>query len=132
MTKYAGRGLTLSIEGSVIGQVMSGLDGIGSSRDLFDQSAYGDDWKDWGVGQQDGSEVNVVIAYDPIDTEHLALIAAYEAGTPTNFSVDHDEAAWAGYFTAMVTSLTRGGEIGGVFQMAATLKIVEPGVAEGS
>ena len=132
MTKYAGRGLTLSIGASEIGQVMSGLDGIGSSRDLFDQSAYGDDWKDWGVGQQDGSEVNVVLAYDPVDTEHLALLTAYDAGTPTAFTIAHTDAAWTANFTAMVTSLTRGGEIGGVFQMATTLKIVEPGVVEGS
>lgn len=131
-TKYAGRGLVLDIEGQDIASVLTGLDDVGSERNLFDQSAYGDDWADWGVGQQDGTEVTMTIAYDPVDTQHLALIAAYEAGTPTTFGLTHAEAGWGCQFEARVRRLTRGGPRDGNLTMNVALKIVNPGVTEGS
>jgi len=131
MTKYAGRGLVLSIGTSAIGQVTA-IGPIGSSRDLIDASAYGDDWKDYVLGQQDGNEVAVTVAYDPIDTQHLALIAAYEAATTTTFELEHVDSAFYATFYAIVTALSRGGDIGGLLSMDVTLKIVEPGVTEGT
>lgn len=131
MTKYAGRELTLSIGGTptLVGQVTS-LGEAGSSRDLIDASAYGDDWKDYVVGQQDGSELEVGLALDPADAGQTALKAAYDAGTSTDFEMEHTAASFHVGFPALVTSLTRGGERDGLLVMSATLKILNPGVED--
>jgi hypothetical protein len=131
MAKYASRSLVLSIGAvpAIVGQVTS-LGDAGSSRDLIDASAYGDDWKDYVVGQQDGSEVEVEVAYDPAASAHTAMIAAYEAGTPTDFEMQHTAAAFHVGFSALVTALARGGERDGLLHMTATLKILNPGVED--
>lgn len=131
MAKYPGRDLLLKIGGTpaTIGQVTS-LGMAGSSRDLIDASAYGDDWKDYVVGQQDGSEVEVTVAYDESDTQHVAVKTAYDAGTPTIFDMVHTDAGFDVTFTALVTALSRGGERDGLMSMTFTLKILNPGVTD--
>lgn len=135
MTKYAGRELVLRIItaatplGETVGQVTS-LSNAGSSRDLIDASAYGDDWKDYVVGQQDGSEVDIELAYDPADGGHAALLTAYDAGTPEDFEMQHTSAGFHIGFTALVTTVERGAERDGLLMMAATLKILSPGVSD--
>jgi hypothetical protein len=132
MTKYAGRGLVLVLAGSspeTVGQVTS-LGNAGSSRDLIDASAYGNDWKDYVVGQQDGSEIEVEIAYDPADAGHAALIAAYDAGTPEDFEMEHADSGFHVGFPALVTKCERGAERDGLLRLATTLKILNPGVQD--
>jgi hypothetical protein len=131
LTKYAGRELTLSIGASpaVVGQVTS-LGNAGSSRDLIDASAYGDDWKDYVVGQQDGTEVEVEIAYDPAESAHAALKTAYDLGEPEDFEMEHADAGFHVGFSALITKLERGGEKDGLLKMMATLKILNPGVED--
>jgi len=136
MTKYAGRQLEL-LRGSggspetfaVVGQVTS-LGAAGSSRDLIDASAYGDDWKDYVVGQQDGEEMEVEIAYDPADSAHDGLVADYGNATKRSFQLRHTPAGFHVQFPALVTRLTRGGERDGLLTMSLTLKIVAPGVQD--
>lgn len=131
MTKYAGRELVLSIGAvpTTVGQVTT-LGNAGSSRDLIDASAYGDDWKDYVVGQQDGNEVEVGIAYDPADSGHTALKTAYDGGEPEDFEMEHADAGFHVGFSALVTKFERGGERDGLLVLNATLKILSPGVED--
>jgi hypothetical protein len=128
MAKYAARGIELAISSSTVGQ-MTSLAEVGSSRDLIDASAYGDDWKDYVLGQQDGTEVAGVCAYDAADSGQMKIIAAYEAGTVWPFSLTHTDAGVSLDFDALVTTCTRGGDLGGLLQLSFTLKIVNPGVS---
>ncbi|GBC86988.1 hypothetical protein HRbin12_00988 [bacterium HR12] len=132
MAKYAGKDLELLISQggtpetfAVVGQVVS-MGDVGSSRSLVDASAYGDDWKDYVVGQQDGNELELEIAYDPANTQHTALVTTYDAGTKKNFELRHTPATFHVRFPAIVTALARGGEREGLLRMTATLKIVGP------
>jgi hypothetical protein len=129
--KYAGRGLGLLIGDSadVVGQVTA-LGEAGSSRNLIDASAYGDDWMDYVVGQQDGSEVPVEIAYDPADSGHSALIASYDAGTEEHFEMEHAESGFHIGFTALVTKCERGADLAGLLKLSASFKILNPGVED--
>jgi len=131
MTKYAARGLTISLDGTPLGQVTS-MGMAGSSRDLIDASAYGDDWKDYVLGQQDGDEVAVVLALDPTDNGHGALLTAYNTASEVVVTMAHSDSTFDIDFTAIVTALSRGGDLGGLLAMNATFKIIEPGVVEGS
>ena len=131
MPKYAGRELVLSLDSDPIAQVTS-VDSAGSTRALVDASAYGDDWKDYVVGQQDGDELAMEIAYDPDDAGHLALIAAYEGGESTTFGMSHDDAGFAVTFPGIVTKLSRGAPRDGLLTMALSIKILSPGVEDES
>lgn len=112
-----------------VGQVTS-LGEAGSSRDLIDASAYGDSWKDYVVGQQDGSELDVEVAYDPVSTGHIAVKTAYDAGTATLFGMRHVASGFDIAYPALVTKFTRGGERDGLMKASATLKILNPGVTD--
>mgnify|MGYP001551660581 CR=1 FL=1 len=131
MSKYAGRELVLLIGDAAqeIGQVTS-LGNAGSSRNLIDASAYGDDWMDYVVGQQDGSEVDLELAYDPTNTQHIALIDAYDGGESTHFEMKHEAAGFHIGFPALVTKCERGAERDGLLTLDATLKILSPGVED--
>lgn len=133
MTKYAGRGIEVELDGSPVGQ-LTAFGEVGSTRDLIDASAYGDDWKDYVLGQQDGTEVSFTIAYDPTDAGAVALLDSYENApdTPVTFTVTHTDAGLTMYVTALITQLTRGGDLGGLLQMSGTAKIINPGVVTGS
>lgn len=130
MTKYAGREITLEIEGTTVGQCTS-IGEVGSVQELIDASAYGDDWKDYVLGQQDGVEVEVTCALDPANTGQDALIAAQD-GTAHTFTLAHPVTGFHLDFEALVTTITRGGERDGLLQLSATLKIVNPGVTDAS
>lgn len=129
MTKFAGRGISIEMDGTPLGQVTS-FGEVGSTRDLIDASAYGDDWKDYVLGQQDGTEVSMVIALDPVDAGHDAIVTAYDSApdTPVVFTLAHVDSGLELDVTAIITQLTRGGDLGGLLQMSVTAKIVNPGV----
>lgn len=114
---------------NTIGQVTA-LGNAGSSRDLIDASAYGDSYKDYVVGQQDGAEVEIELALDPADASHVALKGAYDAGTKTYFGMRHAAAAFDVAFPALVTAFERGAERDGLLAASATLKILNPGVTD--
>lgn len=109
---------------------VTALGEAGSTRELIDASAYGDDDKDYVVGQKDGSEMELVLALDPADTGHIALKGAYDAGTKTTFGMRHVESAFDVAFPALVTAYSRGAERDGLLRATATLKILAPGVTD--
>ncbi len=129
MTKRAGRGLTVEFNGSAVGQ-LTAFGEVGSQRALIDASAYGDDWKDYVLGQQDGVEVNLVLAYDPAETAHTAIVTDFNSNPDAVnvWTVAHADASWEDDVSARTTQITRGGALDGLFQMSVTIKIVEPGV----
>jgi hypothetical protein len=114
---------------NLVGQVTT-LDTAGSSRDLIDASAYGDPWKDYVVGQQDGDEIALEVALDNTSTGHVAVKAAYDAGLPIRFGMTHTAAGFDIAFPAYVTKWSRGGDLAGVMKGVGTLKVVNPGVTD--
>jgi hypothetical protein len=114
---------------SKIGQVTT-LGNPGSSRDLIDASAYGDLWKDYVVGQLDGSEMDLEFALDPADTGQDNVVVVYNAGVSKRYVMRHDLAAFAVSFPALMTKLERGGEREGLLVMACSLKVLNPGVVD--
>lgn len=102
----------------------------GSTRDLIDASSYGDAYKDYVTGQQDGEEISIEVALDPADTSHAQLKAGYDAGTKKYFVMSHAGSAFLIGFPAMITSYARGGERDGLLRATATLKILNPGVTD--
>lgn len=133
MTKYAARGLAFEFEGTPVGQLTE-FGEFGSARDLIDASAYGDDWKDYVTGQQDGTEVPAVIAYDPADGGHQDIIDSYETDPDAivTFTAIHAPSSSSWDITCRITSVSRGGQLGDLLKLNVGLKIVDPGVVEGS
>jgi hypothetical protein len=131
MTKYAGRGITIEIDGVPAGQLRD-FAPVGSSRALIDASAYGDDWADYVTGLQDGDSVAYTFAYDPADSGHTAFVESYNAGSEITLHLEHEESGFDVYVTALIESLARGGALDGLLEMSGNIKIREPGVVDAS
>lgn len=133
MTKYAGRGIVISFEGDTIGQLTS-FGEPGSTRDLIDASAYGDEWKDFVLGQQDGNEVAGTIAYDPADGGHQGMIDFYNNSPDSvaTLNIAHSVSGFSADVSCRLTALSRGGDLGGLLQLSFTIKVVSPGVVDNS
>jgi hypothetical protein len=114
---------------NTVGQVTT-LDTAGSSRNLIDASAYGDQWTDYVVGQQDGMEMAVEVALDNTSAGHVAMKAAYDAGLPKTFGMTHTAAGFDIAFPAYLTEWSRGGDLTGVMKGVGKMKIVNPGVTD--
>lgn len=133
MTKYAGRGFTVTVEGGSALPQLREFGAFGSSRDLIDATAYGDDWNDFVTGLQDGDEVPFTIAYDPADPEHEELVDIYE-NTDGRFTltVVHVASGFEAFINGILNALRRESPIDGLFALSGTIKIVNPGVVVAS
>jgi hypothetical protein len=133
MTKRAARGIVVSFEGVPVGQ-LTAFGNPGSSRELIDASAYGEEWKDFVLGQQDGDEVEGTVAYDPTDAGHADILDTYnnDPDAVTTWNLTHADAGVDFDIAARITAVNRGGALGDLLQMNFTLKIVEPGVTDNS
>lgn len=127
--KYAARSLTIDFEGQPIGNVTS-FGKFGSTRDLIDASAYNEDDKSYVTGQRDGTELPIVIAYDPDDTGHASVEDAYDNNPDDTvvFTVTHVPTGAAWDITCILTGVERGGQLGELLQLDVGAKIVSPGV----
>jgi hypothetical protein len=136
MTKVAGYNgiLKRNTTGSVyatVGQIMS-IGPVGSDRALIDVSAHGDQWSDFVIGRQEGNEVELTIAYDPADAQHVALKTDYDASTPVakNYQLQHPAfATHALQFPAYTTHYEEEATDDGAYEAHITFKIVNPGVS---
>lgn len=104
---------------------------IGSERELIDVSAHGDEWMDWLVGRQEGTEFGIRYAYDPNDAQHTALKTDYDAGASKKFRLIHPDITGSSAGVEL-TAVIRGWNVSppqdGAYTAMATLKIVNPGV----
>jgi hypothetical protein len=136
MTKYRGYRALLSrnTTGSTyatVGQILETGD-AGSTRELIDVTAHGDEWMDFLGSRQEGTEFTLRLAFDPADTQHAALKADYDAGTSKKFHVVHPDitgSTAAVEFTAITTGFLIRDPMDGAHEAELTLKIVNPGVA---
>jgi hypothetical protein len=115
---------------ATVGQIMS-LSAVGSERNLIDVSAHGDSWSDFIPGRQEGTEVELSVAFDPNDAQHVAIKSDYDATVPAarNYQLTHPAFTLrALYFPAYVTKYEEEATDDGAYEMHATLKIVSPGV----
>lgn len=130
MTKYAGRGFTVSLDAGVTSlPQLREFGAFGSSRNLIDATAYGDDWTDFVTGLQDGDEVAFVLAYDPADASHEDLRDAYEnTDGRITLTVEHAASGYAADISCIVNALRVESPIDGLFALSGTVKIVNPGV----
>lgn len=136
MTKVAGyngfiKRNTTGSTYATVGQIMS-ISAVGSERALIDVSAHGDSWSDFLPGRQEGTEVDLVIAFDPADAQHVALKTDYDAVTPVakNYELQHPAfATRALRFPAYTTKYEEEATDDGAYEAHVTFKIVTPGVS---
>lgn len=115
---------------ATVGQILS-LGPVGSERGQIDVSAHGDLWEDIVPGRLVGNEVELVVAYDPADSQQTGIQTDYVAGTQTvrNYQLQHPAfASHALQFPAYVVKYEEEATDDGAYEMHATLKIVNPGV----
>jgi hypothetical protein len=115
---------------ATVGQIMS-LSAVGSERALIDVSAHGDSWSDFVMGRQEGTEVELTIAFDPADAQHVALKTDYDAVTPASrlYELQHPAfATRALRFPAYTTQYEEEATDDGAYEAHVTFKIVSPGV----
>jgi hypothetical protein len=133
MTKYSGRTLSVTVNGSPAGQMRS-FGAFGSTRALIDASVYNEDWTDFVSGLQDGDEVDAVFARDPADAGQGDVIDAYTnaADTPVTVVATHTGSGEGFTITCLITKLDYESPLDGLYMLNTTLKIVNPGVVPGS
>lgn len=114
----------------LVGQVLE-IGDAGSEEDLIDASTYGQPWKDYVLGQKDGDEMTVRIAFDPTDTTHAGLLDDYTNSVSKKFQLRHT--AWptrALEINTIVRAYRERSPLDGVYEAEIGLKIVNPGVVE--
>jgi hypothetical protein len=132
VTKFAGRGLTVEVFNTPVGQLLE-FGEFGSSRSQIEATAYGDDWADYVTGIQDGSEVPFRVAYDPDEGGHILIRNVYDTGDGRiTWQAEHAEAGTSFAIHTIITALNHSSALDGLFEMSGTAKIVEPGVVETS
>jgi hypothetical protein len=133
MTKYSGRTLSVTVNGTPAGQLRS-FGEFGSTRNLIDASVYNEDWTDFVTGLQDGDEVAAVFARDPADAGQGDVIDVYNntSDVPAVIVATHEGSGESFIINALVTKLSYEAPLDGLYMLNTTLKIVNPGVQAGS
>lgn len=132
MTKYGARDAVLKRNTTgttyvTIGQVLE-MGDIGAERGLNDASVYGESFMDYVLGQQDGTEFAMRVAFDPADAQQTALGTDYDTSVPKKFHLEVPPATTGIEFTALVTSKIYRAPREGVYEAEFNMKIVNPGV----
>ena len=136
MTKVAGYNgfLKRNTTGSTyvtVAQIMS-IGPVGSERALIDVSAHGDQWADFVTGRQEGDAVDIVISFDPNDSQHVGLKTDYDATTPVarNYQLQHPSfTTRALQFPGLIMKYEEEATDAGAYEAHVTFKIVNPGVS---
>lgn len=110
-----------------VGQILE-LGEVGSTRALMDVSAHGDEWMDFLGGRQEGTELMVRVAVDPLDAQLTALKSDYDSGLTKKFHVTHPDYARIVELTAVSVGYLERYPQDGAVEAEITLKIVNPGV----
>jgi hypothetical protein len=116
---------------ATINNVKEVTPGVGSARGEFDQSTFGDEWMDFGVGQKEGDEFTMRLAYDPIDATHVLLLADYNTpAANTWIRASNATADWRWNITTVLKGWRPVHDRTGNIEAELTFRIVSPGVAE--
>lgn len=132
MTKYSAQSAVLkrNTTGStyvLIGQVLE-MGDIGSERGLNDASVYGETWKDFVLGQQEGEEFTIRCAYDSVDASQTAMATDYDTAAVKKYHLEVAPSPSGIEFTAIITSKKYRAPREGVYEVEFGMKIVSPGV----
>ena len=138
MAKYAARSTVWSrataanfTTVATINNVKEVTPGLGGTRGLFDQSAFGDDWMDFGAGQQEGQEVTLRLAYDPLDATHVLLKGDFNTPAANVWiRASHAASDFRWNCTTVPVGWTIVHDRTGNIEAELVLKIVSPGVVE--
>jgi hypothetical protein len=138
MAKYAGRGTVWQrctaadfVTAATIPNVREVTPGAGSTRSLFDQSSYGDDWMDFGVGQQEGDEMTLTAQYDPANAVHISLKSDFTTPVANTWLVAYNAASTKKWkITTVPVAWRVNPDRTGSLEVQMTFKIVQPGVVE--
>jgi len=110
---------------ATVGQIMS-MSEWAFEKPLIDVSAHGDTTADFLPGRAEGSEVELVVALDPADAQHVAIKADFDNlnQTARNYQVQHPNYSTR-CLQAPVIVIKYGEEAtdDGAYEMHATLKI---------
>jgi hypothetical protein len=113
---------------ATINNVNSVTPGFGSERVLYDQSAYGDQWMDWAVLQQDGVEFTMTLQWDPADAVHLLLKSDYETPVANTWiKANHAISAKAYNITTVCRAFSINPTRDGSLEATFGFKVVNPG-----
>lgn len=135
MTRYRGYRTKLlrNTTGTTYVQVPQVLEigEVGSSRGQIDGTAFGDEWTYILGGIQDGSEIEIRLAFDHADTQHQAMKTDYDAGTEKKYHLEHPDMTGTNAGVEITTtplSFRRNFAIDGTVEALITLKVVNPGM----
>lgn len=137
MAKFAGRTAVLkrgdgatTTEGFTEVTQVGSISAFGATRDLIDASAYNDVWKDFVLGQKDGSEVSFQLQHDPTLANHAGLKTDFDNSVKRNFQIEFPDVTKTFAFPAIVSGFTTTPALDGTWMADVTVKIVNPGVTE--
>lgn len=137
MAKFAGRTAILKVGDGVtptegfttVGQV-GNIGAFGQQRALIPASSYGDEWMDFVLAQKEGSEVTIMLQYDPTVTEHAGLETDADDGVRRNFQIEFPDVTKTFLVPTVVMGFTRTPALDGLWEAEVTIKIVNPGVSQ--
>lgn len=130
--KYGARDTTFDYNGSPIDQVRA-FPAFGSSRPGIDASVYGEEWTSEVGGLKDGDEVAMVFAFDPASTTQNAIQDDYD-NSPDDvqqIGVTHPS-GMSKTINCILRAVAWDTPLDGLLAMNVTIKIVNPGVVDGS
>lgn len=136
MAKFAGRSAVLKRGDGQPTEVFNtvtqvgDIGAFGAERELIDASSYGDEWKDFVLGQKDGSELTFMLQFDPTEAEHAGLQADFDNSATRNFQVEFPDVVTTFQFPAIVRAFTKTPALDGLWQAEVVVKIVNPGVTQ--
>lgn len=103
---------------------------LGGTLGLFDQSAYGDVWMDFGAAQKEGNDVTLTMQYDPANTAHTNLKTDSDAGSTMYIQAEHTPSNRKFRITGTGTGAEVNPARDGSLELLIKFKIVSPGVVE--
>jgi len=110
---------------ATVGQIMS-LSEVGFEKPLIDVSAHGDTVADFLPGRAEGTEVELNIALDPADAQHVAIKADFDNTNQTarNYQLQHPNySTRCLQFPVLVTKYAEEATDDGAYEMHVTFKV---------
>lgn len=132
MAKYRGYRTILSrnttgVTFVAVAQVLE-IGDYGSSRGLIDVSAHGDEWMDFLGGRQEGNEFTVRLAFDPADSQQVAIKSDYDNSVAKKYRITHPDFVRGVELNTINIGYLERPPQDGAYEAEVSLKIVSPGM----